>query len=267
MEFPAITCDGKKLPELYHFGYSGTHFQIILSCKGWQDFVAMVGEGTHYAEVQGSSFVPPSVCGKNFGFLECARTLQLDDESVCIEIPVVSDVAANMRTYAETLEFILDILFVLLAESEDRKEIAETGYSQLFVLGTYVLEAGKIHGAPLALSVSNIARKYLENLGEGVRFLVAIQAMSQHAHGFWKDTDISYSSNFNVQVRTRGVLGMFTSGDCACLGTAPENFSDQEGCYLTSHNVDTVFQQLNLLIGIAYVWQLVRNGVHTQQHV
>lgn len=274
---------GKKLPEVYHFGYNGTHFQILIPFMYWVQFVKLAGPGTPYASSQGEAYVPPVISGGAFGQHGCARFSKTLGRSAVIEVPAflenpnAENRVVTMRVLGHTLASILFILQQILYDAEKQKGEAEQGStpvfdtkpagSQLFLVETFVAsEPGQFHGAGIEFSISPLARKYLEGLGKGILLDKAMEAMKKHYLDQSPDeekTQKLYHGDFVVRLREHGVLHMNTIGDCACLGTIPRDFGD-EGCHLSSHNVDTVFQQFNLLVGIANVWQMVRDGLLAQ---
>ncbi len=264
--FPLVR--GKRLPEVYHFGFSGTHFQVFMPLVYWLKFVNLTGAETHYASRQGQEYIPPSIFGGSFGRYGCARVSKGLNGFVCVEVPSFVDEgntvepAAQMRDFGNTLANIFCILQHLLCEEDEQNvEVGQGLPSQLFVVGTFVArELGQPHGAGLGLSVSTLARKYLEDLGDNVLLVGAVEQMEKHWQTQSKKIYKLYRGSIDVHVRTNGVLHMYTIGSCACLGTMPRDFGDR-GYSLSSHNVDTVAQQFNLLVGIASVWQMVRDGV------
>lgn len=274
---------GKKLPEVYHFGYNGTHFQILIPFMYWVQFVNLAGPGTPYASGQGEAYVPPVISGGAFGQHGCARFSKTLGRSAVIEVPAflenpnAENQVVTMRVLGHTLASILFILQQILYDAEKQKGEAKQGStpvldtkpagSQLFVLETIVArEPGQFHGAGLELSVSTSARKYLEAFGSQIELEGAMEAMKLHFFMPHVDGQLNRNSRYSdfvVQVRDNGVLHMNTRGNCACLGTMPRDFGDR-GYSLSSHNVDTVAQQFNLLVGVAYVWQMVRDGLLAQ---
>ena len=151
-----------------------------------------------------------------------------------------------------------------------KDNVCEVSNPQLFVVNTYIGSIGEhFHAAGLELTLSSFARVFLEKMGEGVGLDKAMKAMINHHNLFYKDEDNHRSESylrhsFNVHTRTNGVLHLNTMGNCACLGTMPEKFDSDEGCHLSSHNVDTVYQQFSLLVAIAYIWQMVRDGLRNE---
>ncbi|OHA79416.1 MAG: hypothetical protein A2747_03225 [Candidatus Yonathbacteria bacterium RIFCSPHIGHO2_01_FULL_44_41] len=275
---------GKKLPEVYHFGYNGTHFQILIPFMYWVQFVNLTGKETQYASDQGQAYVPPSVLGGSFGQHGCARFSKTLGRSAVIEVPAFlenpddENQIVGMRDLGHTLSSILFILQHILHDADEgKKDVAEQesspvldtkpAGSQLFVLETIVArEPGQFHGAGLGLSLSPVARKYLESLGKGVDLDGAMESMKEHFFMPYADEKFrnrAWHGDFVIRLREYGVLHLNTRGNCACMGTEPKDFGDR-GYSLLSHNVDTVAQQFNLLVGIANVWQMVRGGLRAQ---
>lgn len=258
MEFHSVV-HGKKLPEVYHLSYDGTHLQIFLNPTYWFKFLDVAGRGTYYAKNQGQEYVPPSVFGGAFGQRECANAVKTPEGFMCLNIPAFlensnnDDQGVSMHALGRTLASVLFILNHLLHEADKQNEEQWQGAVQLFVLETAVSPAG------FDLSLSLLARKYLEGIGNNVRLDEAILAMEEHYLKPSKTKVGLFRTAIEVRLRTHGVLHMHTVGNCACLGAMPKDFGDR-GCHLSSHNVDTVFQQFNLLVGVAYIWQMVRDG-------
>lgn len=274
MEFHSLV-DGKKLPEIYHFGFSGTHFEIFLSPTYWLQFVNATQQGTYYASNQGKAYAPPVISGGAFGQHGTANASHAPDGfMMCIRVPAFlknpDDVTniVTMRVLGHTLSSILFILNHLLHETDkSNEEVIPQALLQLFVIETYIShDLRQPHGAGLDLSLSPVARKFLKALGNSVCIDKAMTAMSNHhwnSSAKGKPKPQAWYGDFVVRLREHGVLHLNTRGDCACLGTIPREFGER-GCYLSSHNVDTVFQQFNLLVGIAYIWQMVRNEVKSK---
>ena len=272
MEFFPLT-NGKKLPEVYHFGFSGTHFQVFLPFTRWSQFVSLAGHGTYYASKQSQSYVQPAVTGGAFGQHGCVSASKTLDGSVCIEVPAFTekssdkDQGISMRTLGYTLSNILFTLQHLLYETNGQKEDIEQGISQLFMLESATAREPGFHSAGLGLSLSPLSRRYLEGLGKDTVLEQAVKGMREHYFRLFPDRKEGarpFHGDIAVHLYEHGVLYMHTVGNCACLGTMPRNFGDNEGYHLSSHNVDSVSQQFNLLVGVAYVWQMVRDGVYAQ---
>lgn len=276
MEFYPLV-RGVRLPEVYHLGFNGTHFEIYVDPIYWLQFVEAAGEGTDYAKSQGPAYVPPRQSGGSFGQYGCATVVSNTLEGfTCIQVPateVISEdgeIVVSMRSLGHTLASIMFILMYLLNGAIKKDEEGERGAQQLFVLETFVSPRAEYHGAGLELSVSPRARKYLESLGSGYCIEEAIAAKRDH----YLSEDANrkevvrflFANDFMVGIKQYGTLDMKTMGNCACLGVMPRDFGE-EGYCITSHNVDTVSQQFNLLVGIAYVWQMVRGCVRMQDKI
>lgn len=261
---------GKMVPEVYSLGFTGTHFQFLVQPKIWLNIVALAKHGTYFASNQRNDFAPPSKKESPWGVAGCATISHLLDGRLAINIPAVpfqgqEDFWDEMRNYAHTIDLLTRLFYHIMAEQ--RKESTLDCLPQLFHIGTYVGEAGQFHGAALDLSVSLVARLYLYGLGENIYWEDTVQSMQNHfeilspqeARGNGERSGF-FLTNFRAHLRERGLLDFKTFGNCACLGANPSSFDDEEGCYLSSHNVDNVVQQFNLLVAIASVWQKVEDG-------
>ena len=262
--FPVVR--GKRLPEVYHFGFNGAEFEVFLNPIYWIKFVETSGDGTHYALSQGPTYISPRSEGGTFGQHGCATASRTLDGYVCIKVPAFlenpddEDQLVSMRELGRTLSSILFILQHLLHEADGHNDNAGQGLPQLFVVVTFISHRQEFHSAGLEISLSPLARKYLEEMGDNIPLREAMQSMEEH---YLKSSRLKtrlFITAMDVHLREYGVLHLHTVGNCACLGTIPRDFGN-EGYCLSSHNVDTVYQQFNLLVGIASVWQMVRDGL------
>ncbi|MCK9344912.1 MAG: hypothetical protein M0P64_02150 [Candidatus Pacebacteria bacterium] len=267
---------GESLPEVYHLSFNGTHFEVFVSQAYWEKFVKFASE-TQFPKNMGPTYVPPSMIKPTFGFHGCAEITQTFDGLTCLKVPALlvpndeENPANNMRAFGETLSSIFIILNHLIYNSFEEKEICNSGdLPQLFALETFISHEARFHGAGFSFSISHRALKYLEALG--IRHLPrAIESMEHHFFAQSRRDDDDDDNNNNrrlfrgsmeCRLREYGTLHMHTVGNCACLGVMPRDFG-RDGCGLSTHNVDTISQQFNLLVGISYVWQMVREGIHT----
>lgn len=261
---------GKAIPEIYHFSYDGSHFNIFLTKDLWFQFVQVSSAETAYAKNLGLDYQPPVFSGGVFGFFGCALATKDLSGVVCIKIPAfvtnisVKKRAVSMRNLGLCLSNLLFTLRYMLNKVSEHIPLATPERYQLFVLETFVLLEPGFHSAGLSLTVSPLARNYFKALGENSILNDAVSAMKQHyladSLGSKRKSDIDCVA----YTRQNGVIHMNTMGNCACLGTMPRDFTENEGCTLTSHNVDYVSQQFNLLVGIASLWQTVRSNLKYQ---
>lgn len=259
---------GKMVPEVYSLGFTGTHFQFLVLPHIWLKIVAHAEHGTYFTSSQKNGFTPPDKKESPWGIAECATISHLLDGRIAINIPAVpiqgqENFWDEIRNYAHTISLLTRLFYHITAEQ--KKESTLDCTPQLFHINTYVGEAGQFHGAALDLSVSLTARLYLYKLGENIYWKDTVQSMENHFETLSPRENDSYSNFFSrglgARLRERGLLDFKTFGDCACLGANPSSFGDEEGCYLSSHNVDNVVQQFNLLVAIASVWQKVADGI------
>lgn len=268
MEFFPITSWGKPYREFYHLSYSDDEFKLCLYGEIWKAIVSLTKEGTHFASRHGSSFMPPAEKGGLWGFGGTSNADILSDEWVMVSVMSVPKLRGNhqveITNSAKTLSLMLDLIMFYAHDNAGQLILENDQNPQLFHMETIVAE--KLHGGSFDLSVSLQARKYLCRLGKSY-----IDGARCSMFDHWKKFHLGKSnikvspSWFDVHTRGRGLLHISTLGNCACLGTAPDSFSDEEGCYLTSHNVDTSYQQFNMIVAIAYIWQMVRSGLEREK--
>lgn len=252
---------GKTLPEMYHLGFNGTHFQIFLHRASWSKVVSIINRaGKRLDEDSGEKeYVFPMEQGGDFGMYGCAHA-EVAGEFICIKVPAFpvreADHAPCLVHYARVIRTILWTFSMIIIE--ETGSLKTEGNQQLFTVETMFCE----RSSPIFLSVSLAARKYLESLGEG-RVEEVRSAMYEHYQNMTSSKPSAGSRHsFEAKIRERGVLSFKTDGNCACLsGVYPDNVDEGKGYYLHSHNVDYSMQQLNLLCGVASAWQMVRKGI------
>ena len=153
------------------------------------------------------------------------------------------------------MDSLLRVISCVLSEYEKAGSLTKKAPYQLFDVGTMASENSR----PIWLTVSSFARAYLEEMGEG-KLTEVVSAMEAHYQNMYNRS--TSRCDFRAEIRERGVLSFHTQGSCACLcGVNPGYVGDGEGYYLHSHNVDSLFRQFNILVGVASVWQMVRNGL------
>lgn len=264
---------GRIYPELYHVGCTGAHLQIFLSRENWSRYVGTVGAGSPYAKKQDSSFVPPQRKGGSFGFGGYAEAHEVLDGMMCIEVPIFSEKEDGGRTpememCIRTISSILFVLSYFLFDLDQKPELNQPlpqgVLPQLFSLSIYLGEYSRPGSYGVELTVSPRARLYLGRVGNTPLSRGARLMREHYEHLYARVTDFRLDdSEFALGLRRENVLSFKTPGNCACLGVQPPG-DPNAGYSLSSHNIDTSFQQTNLLVGIAFVWQMVRDGVLTE---
>lgn len=268
MEFFPITSFGKPYREFYHLSFSEVYFKLHFNVEIWKSIVFHIKSGTYFAGRQPGSYIPPTEEGGLWGYGGSTNTEVLDNGSVVVSMrraPALGENNLEEITHsAKTLSLILNMIMSYAYDNEDKLKLEQGQKPQLFHLETIVAKG--FHGGSFDLSVSLQARQFLCRFGES-RLDETRHLMCEH----WKKlfgNDKNKKVNpswFDVRTKGRGLLHIITLGDCACLGTSPDSFSDDEGCYLVSHNVDTLYQQFNMIVAIAHIWQMVRDGLAKEQ--
>lgn len=247
------------IQELYQLRCTDTHLEFIVREEDWSRIVILLSQ---YRTEEGSKFTTPSLSGEPWGF-NCCSTVGCKNRRVTISVPTTlvsgnnKNPIVGLQASACTIEILTNVLFVLLCEQQ---ECEYGGASQLFHLDTCVGEG--LHGASFELTVSHRARLVLASMGEEYILKDAIERMHQHYAALYQNTSArNHKPDLDVYICQRGVIHMHTFGNCACLGTSPDSFEDEDGCTLSSHNVDTIVQQMNLLVGVASIWQTVQDSL------
>jgi len=260
--------DRYDLPEVYHLGYNGTHFEIALNPTYWDKFISFAGGGTPYAQKLGPEYFPPSIFGGNFGFQGCATVINTPEGFSLIQVPALSEPgeqnhALSLLNAGMTLSSILFVLNHLVLMASEAKEKAERDeIPQLFTVRTQVGSDQGIHPLKLSFFASVLSIEYLTQIDSQFSFLDAVEEMEDHY------TTQSLREGKVVRLLPRAVacyfynfgqLYMRTVGSDVTLQLDKDDF-ESNNCSFSSCNVDTISQQFNLLVGVASVWQLVRDG-------
>jgi hypothetical protein len=142
----------------------------------------------------------------------------------------------------------------------EKRNTSEGEQVQLFSLQTFYNPNGGFHSAGIYFAISPRAAQFLFNHSDK-RIPDAFEAMRMHHNSKFPNEKIEeWSTYLTATIREEGTLHYVTYGDCACLGTMPKVLKN-EGYSLDSHNVDTSWQQLNLIIGLAATWKWVRDSL------
>lgn len=261
--------DRYDLPEVYHLGYNGTHFEIALNPTYWDKFISFAGGGTPYAQKLGPEYSPPSIFGGKFGFNACATVINTPEGFSLIQVPALSEPgeqnhALSLLHAGMTLSSILFVLnHLVLVASEAKEKAAHDEISQLFTVRTQVGGDQGIHPLKISLSASVLSIEYLTRVGSQFSFLDAMAEMEDHytAQALREGNVVRllpravecYFYNF-------GHFYMSTVGDGVVLELDKDDF-ESNNLSFSSYNVGTISQQFNLLVGIAHVWQMVREGL------
>lgn len=179
-----------------------------------------------------------------------------------VEIPVHDK--SKLEAVAQSLSIIFSHEF-LLTHTMVKKGYVHPGTPvQLFSLETQYTVDQKFHGASLWLSISPQAARFLKKHPQGTPIPRARREMLHQWKSFSgknnRESHHLYGA-FAAHLREYGMISFVTLGSCACMGGMPEEVPDGRGFYIDSHNVDYTYQQINLLIGIACLWDWVRTSL------
>ena len=135
---------------------------------------------------------------------------------------------------------------------------------QLFSLETYYTNHTHFHACGMGVSVSPEAAEFLDKYSKSAIPGVH-NAMKEHHLAFYpkdkkKGADYFLHDLYGV-IREEATLHFVTHGNCACLGRMPEKIRKDGGLYIESHNLDTTWQQLSMLVGVATTWRWVRRSL------
>lgn len=176
-------------------------------------------------------------------------------------IPVSEQVETESRLcISKSLSRLTTLLNVFVTgEARQQREHIKKNQFQLFSVETYSNPG--YHGSCIILSISPEAAWLLDKHSQtaipGVH-----RAMREHNCAKFpedkKRDPIFLRMDLQGVIREHGTVSFKTPGNCACLGEAPEPTQEGRGKYATSHNLDSPWQQLSMLVGIATMWRWVR---------
>lgn len=166
----------------------------------------------------------------------------------------------------------ISLLFHLLnmgIESGETPDFFFGDELQLMTIATSYRRDTHFHACAIGVGFSKKARELLsKKYPSGARISECEKISAEHFYGLSLsrknefDRKINSNKNYggrhnsiNVSVRNGGVPHFIVPGDCACLGTNPDQFKhDGE---LNSHNLDTTLQQMAMLASLISFWNKV----------
>jgi hypothetical protein len=213
------------------------------------------------------AFEPPST-EKGWGFEGAFRPVKARrDGRFTLVVPINDQVDQKKReNIADSLSFFTAVLDIQILPDACRKgNKKDEEQVQLFSLETIHRNDTHFHAAAADLTVSPVAGTFLLAHSEE-RIPGARRAMKEHWGALFPDIrkrkEYMLSTDLSGVVREYGTLSFTSIGNCACMGAMPEKPQPGHGMYIDSHNLDTSWQQLNMLAGIAAMWRWVRKSLN-----
>jgi hypothetical protein len=256
---------------IYGIDYKLEYFIITITLGAWKLLVVqgikewLDGEfiKTINAHFEGEFFLP-EIDSKEFGLDNCCK-VRVEGSRVRIFVPLTKNKIPLIKNKkGKEANFVgvcrtLGVLFMRLnhlfwARDEYPKDTSNLGdplIPQLYHIdsgfGTGLYHAASFDAYFAAPAVKIFADHSRETIPS------AQNAMLQHyiAGARNKHEVKLMSSLFRARIRELGTLDYSTAGNCACFGAMPESYNLEHGLTLTSHNIDTAWQQFNLLVGLA----------------
>ena len=248
----------KVVPELYHIGFKNSHLQIFMSSKTWNEHFAgnfkLVTPWVNEPSIAARSVINWDEIEKAYDLFSDPLTGHEDGMDNVIQVPVVPEndspsKVEDFKQYAKTIHELLEALFVFTAD-KDHLSAPCTHHPQLFMITTCINE-GMRTGYELEVTISPQALNYIGRMNKK-QFAFVERLMDECV--------VEGQGCSEVRAMPDGRVFILKAGN-ASLG--PE--SGQEFRYLRGHNVDNPAQQLVLLIGLAVIWQMVREGIKTDR--
>lgn len=246
-------------PEWFHMETDGTHIDIVIDREVFLNIISELKADAqiiiHSTSVLfGSVFVMPKE-NTDWGFGTRLLFIDNKDEWLRYRLNLVKLVEEPRRAIiAAEIQCSLQLLFTLLyvygqTSKRSTKQIGEI--SSIATKDEYA-------HSYLAATFSPLATKIFVTDPETI--LSGIQPAMKKAHGilFPRDREVD---DYSLRVHfSNGYPGFTVPGNCACLGVScpPSQPDITEGFELSTHNHDTVIQQLTTLVGVAKLMQNLR---------
>lgn len=252
----------------YHQGY----FVITITKHVWEEIIVKSFTGWFGDAPKDKieayfkcEFSKPTLSSTEFGAQNCCK-IRTRDNRVRLFFPFTKDVMPkgrlgeeefeNIRAVGLTLSNVFRFLNTANKVSDSEVEVSafplgDNSIPQLFEIETYVGNGGYHSGGFNVYFTSTLVE--ILNQHSNHDLLFAKKAMIHHyvCNLRYKSEINLWSEQFRAHIRQLGTLDYRTTGDCACLGAMPDADNFVEGLKLDTHNVDTLWQQFNLLVGVA----------------
>ncbi len=152
----------------------------------------------------------------------------------------------------------LNIMFLLLSIIED-DYLVNSQYKQLMIIESLGVTSGLSHSY-ISGSVSSIFKNSSDFLFErGNKNHQEVLKNMQYVYSEYSSE--RNKSSFRFSVDNGGQFGLSVPGDCCCLSIPYDELGElKDVSRFASHNVDGITQQFSLLIGLATMWEIVRNN-------
>ncbi len=251
---------GHVLQELWHMDSKGGDITFYLTVGTFDLIKEFLND--EVAAKQLFLFDPSAeeMWGNKYAFFPLHKT---EDGGHSFSITLKDQVDQEKRKeICSDLSNFLNIL-ELIGRDEGGKHTAKKGEQiQLFSLSTIHLDEPRLGGGYLSFSVSPEAARFLEQ--QSGRTIPGVhEAMKAHHLGiFPKDKEVrplEFLGGLVGTIRNHGTLDFKTLGNCACMGAMPREATEDEGSFIDAHNVDSSWQQLSLIVGLATTWKWVRD--------
>lgn len=240
---------GQVVPELYHVGFKNQHLKIFMSSKTWNEHFAgnfrLVTPWVKEPSIGAQSVINWDEVEKTYDLFEGHLE---DGMNIVVQVRVVPEndrpsKVDDFKQYTKTIHEFLEALFIFTAD-RNHLSLQCTHHPQLFVVTTCVNE-GMRTGYELEVTISPQALAYVGKMNKE-QFAFVERLMDEcvvEGQGCSEVRAMPYGKSFVLKA---GNASVGPGGEVNCL---------------RGHNVDNPAQQLVLLVGLAVIWQMVREGV------
>lgn len=250
--------NGLTRPELWHMNAKNGAILISFTEKGYEILETML------EKMEGAAHMRPSL-SQSWGIEGVFPSVtKKNDYTLCINIKLQKN-DTQRKLVCRSLSSLFDILnYVVSGEAEEKRNPYPKEQVQLFSMNTFYSQTATYHGAGMEVSISPESAKFLIEHSEQSIPGVYEAMKTHHLTKYPKDRRTNFGGFFgglSGVIREKGTLSFATCGNCACLGHMPIEIQEGQGLYIDSHNLDTSWQQLSMVIGVATTWKWVRDSL------
>lgn len=254
---------GYVLPELWYLQTRDDDLYFVFTKLCWEIIQKI--------DIPGWEYEKPSLksrWGVHEGFSPVKKEAGLYVLRISLMEQVGDGVTGTQEALASSLAVLTEVLNIFVVEqTKQKRQPKDREQLQLFSLQTYhTSDEALMHGSGMTVSISPEAASFL--LQQSPRAIPgAHEAMKNHhlaRYPAYKNKE-RLSADLTGVVREKGVLHFVTWGsNCACLGSNGHESQESgkgKGLFIDSHNINTPWQQLSMLIAIGVTWKWVRTSL------
>lgn len=207
----------------------------------------------HYMETMGFKQFFDFSLDRPWGFDGCFSGIKIDDDWY--------EYRASFSTnQLSAISRMLELMTLVIHFDDNVVDLENT--TQQFLILDGICQTGQMGGCALSFDILYSVTKWLYANTLKLEGEIRSNMRSTHMRIMkrWKPEFRDFRFYWNDEKR----FAFSVPGDCACLFVDPQGIrSTQTVMNLSPHNIDSLSQQFTLLIGMATIWQKVREEFPT----